>query len=106
MLLTLAAAAAFDRSSPISRKVIFISVRADSQVVNRCLEGNSCKLHLLADPSPNAALCLAVTGIVRTCQLYRAWAIRQFLQSTLAPLTTQISILPAPRDALGPGTMS
>src|SRR5271155_3469397 len=43
MLLTLTVAAAFGRSSPISRKVIFIGVRADCQVVNRCLEGNGCK---------------------------------------------------------------
>jgi hypothetical protein len=102
MLLTLTVAAAFGHSSPISRKVIFIGVRADCQVVNRCLERNGCKLHLLADSSPNAALCLAAIGILRTCQLCRAWAIQQFLPSSLAPLTTQISKLPAPRDALGP----
>ena len=104
MLLTITVAAAFGCSSPISRKVIFIGVRADCEDVNRCLEGNRCKLHLLADSSPNAALRLAVIGTLRTGQLCRSLG-----HSIIPAIITgsasnpNFSKLPALRDALGFG---
>jgi hypothetical protein len=107
MLLTITGATAFGCSPPISRKVIFIGIPTDCEVVNRCHEGNRCKLHLLADSSPNAALRLAVTGTLRIGQLYRSLG-----HSTIPTIITssasnpKLSKLLAPQDALGSGTMS
>ena len=106
MLLTITGAAL--GCSPLkSRKVIFIGIPTDCEVVNRCHEGNRCKLHLLADSSPNAALRLAVIGTLRIGQLYRSLG-----HSTIPTIITSSASNPklfkllAPRDALGSGTMS
>jgi hypothetical protein len=107
MPLTITVEAAFGCSSPIIRRVIFISIPTNREVVNRCLEGNHCKLHLLAGSSPNAALRLAVIGTLRISQLYRPLG-----HSTIPAIITNsasnpnFSKLPAPRDALDSSAMS